>query len=292
MREICACQYVKFSLAFFSIFTSAVFAQVNPGTAAPPPTYDYDTALAGTQGPKSPLVAGYSYRSVRSFQMAVPVFVSLTELQATLPPGYIPVATPAGSDTATITLNFFMDQCFQPSASSPTTFGPTSAVLITTTVLNNNLATPRQEIVFPSFEASSDVDQLNGAFGPGSARLAKVNASVIDKKGVKTFEFKVTDKALGFEVIAEAQVPGNIPNRVVSDPVGLPFRTFNGFEPNKAFWAASQADAVTVPAADTKILLYVPNSQFTFPTGKVSLVRLGANITFNRNLEFILKFEQ
>jgi hypothetical protein len=268
------------------------YAQANEGTAAPPPTYDYDSATAGVQGPKSPMVAGYTYRSVRSFQMAVPVLVPLTELQAVLPPGYTPVATPAGSDNATITLNFFLDQRFQPNAASPTTFGPTSAVLITTTALNSNLSTPRQEIVFPSFEASSDVDRLNAAFGPGSARLAKVNASVSDKKGVKTFKFKITDKELGFELIAEAEIPGNIPNRVMSDPVGLPFRTFNGFEPNNAFWAASQADAAVVPVAETKLLLYAPNDRIVFPTGAVTIKGVGANITFNRNLEFILKFEQ
>ena len=288
---------MKISNALFFLLSPVVvvgscFAQVNEGTPAPPPTYDYDSAVAGTQGPKSPLVAGYTYRSVRSFQMAVPVFVPLAELQAVLPPGYTPVATPAGSDTATITLNFFMDQRFQPNAASPTTFGPTSAVLITTTALNSNLATPRQEIVFPSFEASSDVDQLNAAFGPGSARLAKVNASVIDKKGVKTFKFKIVDKDLDFELMAEAEIPGNIPNRVMSDPVGLPFRTFNGFELNKAFWAASQADAIVVPAADTKLLLHAPGDRIVFPTGSVTMKSVGANITFNRNLEFILKFEE
>lgn len=284
---------MKTSFLSIVLFTSAfpVLAQ-NAGTAAPPPTYDYDTALAGTQGPKAPSVAGYSYRSVRSFQMAVPVLVRLTELQAVLPPGYTPVATPAGSDTGTITLNFFLDQRFQPDASSPTTYGPTSAVLITTTALNSNLPTPRQEIVFPSFEASSDVEQLNAAFGPGSARLAKVTAGVTERKGVKTFKFKIVDKDLGFEMIAEAEVPGNIPNRVVSDPVGLPFRTFNGMQLNKAFWAASQSDAVTVPALDTKILLYSPGDRIVFPTGSVSIVRLGASITFSRNLEFILKFEE
>ncbi|BDC52535.1 hypothetical protein F183_A48500 [Bryobacterales bacterium F-183] len=264
----------------------------NAGTPAPPPTYDYDSAVAGTQGPKAAQVAGYTYRSVRSFQMAVPVFVPLKELQAVLPPGYTPVASPAGSDTATITLNFFLDQRFQPDASSPTTFGPTSAVLITTTVLNSNLATPRQEIVFPGFEASADVDQLNAAFGPGSVRMAKVTAGVTDRRGVKTFKFRIEDKDLGFEMIAQAEIPGNIPNRVVSDPVGLAFRTFNGMTPNKAFWAASQSDAITVPATDTKILLHSPGDRIVFPTGSVSIVRLGATITFNRNLEFILKFEE
>ncbi|MBS1831387.1 MAG: hypothetical protein JST65_01665, partial [Acidobacteria bacterium] len=253
---------VKALSTFLVLCASSVFSFAqNAGSAAPPPTYDYDTATAGTQGPKAPAVAGYTYRSVRSFQMAVPVLVRSAELQAVLPPGYVPVATPAGSDTATITLNFFLDQRFQPDASSATTYGPTSAVLITTTALNTRLATPRQEIVFPSFEASSDVDRLNAAFGPGSARLAKVTAGVTDRHGVKTFKFRIVDKDLGFEMLAQAEVPGNIASRVVSDPVGLPFRTFNGMELNKAFWAASQSDAVTVPASDTKILLYSPGDR-------------------------------
>jgi hypothetical protein len=58
-----------------------------------PPTYDYDLAAPGTQGPVSPLLNGYTYRSVRQYQIAVPVLVPVDALQAALPPGFVPIPT-------------------------------------------------------------------------------------------------------------------------------------------------------------------------------------------------------
>ena len=89
----------------------------------------------------------------------------------------------------------------------------------------------------------------------------------------------------------EAESSANINNRSVSDPVGLAFRAFNGISPNRAFRAASQSDTLAVPVADAKLKLNVPGHRLHFPAGSLTIVDTGANITFSRNVEFIIKFE-
>ncbi|MFZ4702958.1 MAG: hypothetical protein ACOYMG_23180 [Candidatus Methylumidiphilus sp.] len=276
---------LAFALAQLLAFAPAVSAQ-----SEPPPTYDYDAFTPGTQPPQSPLLDGYTYRSVRTYQVAIPVIVPLAELQAVLPPGFAAIATPAGSTTATVTLNLFLDQRFQPVVGGPT-YGPTTALLITVTALNNNLATPRLEIVFPGFEASADIDQLNAAFGAGAARLAKVEAEIKEGKGRLHFSFELSDPGIGFKLRAEAEGPAAINNRAISDPVGLPFRTLSGFTPNQAFRAASQSDTLSIPSSSAGVKLLAPGNNLQLQTGKLAILGLGANVTFSRNVEFMLKFE-
>lgn len=280
---------ILFSAVVLAQLTSVVLAQ--SGTVAPPMTYDYDPAVAGTQGPKSPLLAGYSYRSVRSYQVAVPVIVPLADLQAILAKGYTALPTVAGSTFSALTLNLIFDQRFQPAADSSTTYGPTSALLVTATVLNSNFATPRQEIIFPCFEASSDVDKLNGTFGVDAARLAEVKASAVEEKGILKFSFAVTDSAIGMALTVEAQAPDTINTRVVSDPVGLPFRSFNGLVPSNSFWATSQSDNLAVPVAAAKVKIHSPGHRLYFPAGALSIIDIGPTVTFSRGVEFFIRFE-
>ena len=280
----------KFGMLAFTLAQLLTFATTGSAVEGPPPTYDYDWLTPGTQPPQSPLLDGYTYRSVRTYQVAIPVLVPLDELQAVLPPGFVAIATPAGSATATVTLNLFLDQRFQPTVGGPT-YGPTSALLVTVTALNNNLATPRSEIVFPAFEASAYINELNAAFGPGSARLAKVEVEIEEKKGKLHFSFELSDPGIGFKLKAEAEGPAAINNRVISDPVGLAFRTFNGYTPNQAFRASSQSDTLSIPSASAGVKLSAPGNQLQLPTGKLSILGLGANVTFSRGVEFVLKFE-
>jgi len=277
-------------LALLACLVSANGAHAQTGSGSPPPTYDYDSEIAGTQPPKSPLLTNYEYRSVRTYQVSIPVLVPLNQLQAILPAGYTAIASPGDSQTASLSLGFFMDQRFERTGVAQS-FGPVSALLVSTTVLNTNVEPARQELVFPSFSASGEIDALNASFGPGSARLADVKVKVEEKKGKLYFTFDVNDAALGFKIHAEAESPAALNNRSLSDPVGLAFRTFNGTTPNNAFRAASQSDTLSVPAADAKVKLQTRGHKLRFPAGSLSIVGLGANVGFSRNVEFILKFE-
>ncbi|MGV3722287.1 MAG: hypothetical protein ACO1SX_15375 [Actinomycetota bacterium] len=278
-------------LALLGCLLGANPAGAQTGSGSPPPTYDYDPEIAGTQPPKSPLLADYEYRSVRTYQVSIPVLVPLSQLQAILPAGYQAIASPAESQTASLSLGFFMDQRFERPGVAQT-YGPVSALLVSTTVLNTNVNPARQELVFPSFSAGGEVDALNASFGPGSARLADVKVKVEEKNGKLYFTFDVNDASLGFKIHAEAQSSAALNTRSVSDPVGLAFRTFNGTAPNNAFRAASQSDTLSVPVKDAKVKLQTRGHKLRFPAGTLSIVGLGATVGVSRNVEFILKFEQ
>ena len=257
-----------------------------PASGLPPLTYDYNAAAPGVQPPSFLLGAPYDYRSVRTYQVSIPVLVPRSELQALMPAGFTAVATPSGSTNGTVTLAFFLDQRFEVGGQ---TYGPVSAMLVSTTAFNT--AANRNELVFPSFQASGHIGALNIAFGPGSARAATVGVAITQAGGRMRFEFDIADAGLGLKLRAEAEAPAAMNNRAISDPVGLAFRTFNGLSPNNAFRAASQSDALVVPAQDANVKLHATGNRLNFPAGSLSIVGVGASVTFSRGVEFVLKFE-
>jgi hypothetical protein len=283
-----ACALFALLLAFS--LSAALEARAQGPQGSPPPTYDYDAATPGTQPPTSPLVANHEFRSLRLYQMSIPVLVPLAELQAALPAGFVPVATPANSNTATVTLMFIYQQRFERTAVGQS-FGPFSGVLVSTTVLNTNASPARQEILFPAFEVSDWVGPLNDSFGPNAARQANVKVDISEKDGVMRLKFDVHDPASGFKVKAQAESPVNINTRSVSDPIGLPFRTLGGVTPNDAFRGASASDTRAVPASEAGAQVDAPAGRLALPGGSVTILGLGANVSFSRNVEFFLKFE-
>jgi len=257
---------------------------------APPPTYDYDAQQVGTQPPQAPSLAHYDYRSVRAYQVTFTALVPQTELQAVLPGGFTALPSAPGSALSNISLAFFLDQRFEQTGVG--TFGPVSAVLVSTTATNTTLSPARPELVFPAFEASGEVDALNVAFGPGSARLAQVSVAVSQARETMAFSFEVKDKGLGLDLRAAATSPSAINVRSVSDPVGIAFRTFqDGRAPNKAFHAASQSDTLTLPSSAAKVHLKAAGGRLRVPHGALTLVDVGPTVTFARNVEFVVAFE-
>jgi hypothetical protein len=268
------------ALASLMCLLGAVAVSAQTAPSFPPPTYDFDPLLPGAQPPKSPLLAGYHYRSVRTYQISIPVLVPVSELQAILPPGFTALPSAEGATTATLSLGFFVDQRFERTAIGQS-FGPVSALLVSTTVLNTNVSPARRELVFPSFEASGEIDALNASFGPGSAKLADVKVKIEQANGVSSFSFDISNPVSGFKISADVVGPSAINTRTVSDPVGLPFRTFNGRTANNAFWAASQSDTLAVPATPESVKVTSPGKRLRFPGGTVSMVGIGANLTFS-----------
>ncbi|HVF68304.1 MAG TPA: hypothetical protein VM914_11600 [Pyrinomonadaceae bacterium] len=271
-------------------FAAAQEASAQGAQGAPPPTYDYNASVPGTQPPASPLVANHEFRSVRLYQLSVPVLVPLAELQAALPPGFVPVATPANSGAATVTLMFIYQQRFERTTVNQS-FGPFSGVLVSTTILNTTVTPARQEILFPAFEVSDWVGPLNDSFGPGAARQANVKVDISEKDGTLRMKFDVHDAASGFKVKAQAESTVDINTRSISDPIGLPFRTLGGLTPNEAFRGASQSDTLSVPATAALAQVDAPAGRLRLPGGDVTILGLGANVSFSRNVEFFLKFE-
>ena len=79
--------------------------------------------------------------------------------------------------------------------------------------------------------------------------------------------------------------------RSISDPNPLPYRTFNGLQPNGSFHGSSQSDLLSMPVATAFAGVVAPNNRMSFAAGNVTILALGANVTFNRGLEFYIKFD-
>jgi hypothetical protein len=158
-------------------------------------------------------------------------------------------------------------------------------------VLNTNVTPARQEILFPAFEVSDWVGPLNDSFGPNAARRANVKVDISEKDATLRLKFDVHDPVSGFKVKAQAESPVNINTRSVGDPIGLPFRTLGGLTPNDAFRGASQSDTLSVAAAAAGAQVDAPAGRLRLPGGDVTILGLGANVSFSRNVEFFLKFE-
>ncbi len=277
-----------FMTALMALLAGSATAATPDGS--PPPTYDYDNGTAGTQPPRALSLAHYDYRSVRTYQVTFTALVPRTQLQAVLPPGFTALPAPLDSTTSSISLSFFADQRFERVGVG--SFGPVSAVLVSTTATNTNLSPPRPELVFPAFEASGEVDALNDAFGPGSARLADVSLAIKQADGKTEFSFRVRDESLGLKLSAAATSPSAINLRSISDPVGVAFRTLNdGRHPNQAFRAASQSDTLTLPSGAANAHLKADGNKLRLPAGVITLLSVGTSVTFARNVEFIVAFE-
>ncbi|MBI4468191.1 MAG: hypothetical protein HY650_02605 [Acidobacteria bacterium] len=265
------------------------------GSGSPPPSYDYNDAEPGVQGPTSPLMAGAEARSLQTFLVQITILVPLAEIQAVLPPGFIARPNPAGSNMAQVGLLFLFQQRTT-SLSDGKTFGPGSGLRIQTGVINTNLMPNRQEQGFLVQEWSSQelVDYQNAVFGPGASRLANVNAQIVEDGGNLSFKFTVTDPGIGLNVSAEATCPGPIVTRSKNDPQSQPFRFLI---PQRSAWAATQSDLrSSIPQAMANVKVDVPGGKLQVPTAdggsrSLTISGMGATANFWRNNEYITKLE-
>jgi hypothetical protein len=271
-------------LATVSVCVVSAAAASTPGGASPP-AYDYDAVTPGLQPPTSPLVANYDYRSLRTYQVTFPVLVPKAELQAIMPKNFDATPSSTGATTSTLSMAFFIDQRFERVGTG--TFGPVSGVLVSTVATNKVLG--QSELVFPAFEASDEIAALNDSFGDGAAKQAKVRVTIEQSDGKTRFVFTVKDALFGLDVTASATSPSAVNTRSISDPVGLAFRTFDGTKANASFRAASQSDTLPLSPADARAKLVAARGKLNFPGGSLTVLGLAPNITFARNVEFIIK---
>jgi hypothetical protein len=281
------------ALAFALVVRDRGMAQGTGATGAPPPTYDYDPTVPGTQPPASPLLANPTTRSLRTHQLNVPVLVPLAEAQAVLPPGFNAVESASGSGTATIILVFFYQQQFERIGIG--TFGPASGLVLSIPALNTNIQPNRVELILPTLELSDapSVEAANAAFGPGSSRLAETKVEIKEEGGRLRFTYHVVDEALGLNVKVNAEGSAVIVARSLSDPAPMLFRTLdNGQAPNPPLRNAAQQDSNAVPTAEANLDLSLGGGRLRLPGGgHLTVIGVGPTVTFFRWVEFIVQPE-
>lgn len=260
---------------------------------SPPPSYDWDDTVPGTQGPTSPLLAGAERRQFRAFVVQIPVLVPLSDLQAALPPGFIAIANPAGSSTAQVSLSFNAMQRLTQAATGRTASG--SALTLTTAVMNTNIVPNRQETMFLAYEASTQelVDSQNSLYGDGTARLAKLTIQITDEGGRFSVKGTATDDGIGLSVQAEATCPGPIANRVKNDPNA----GYNRYlVSNRSYIGSQVTDQLVVPQAMANSKVDAGGGKLQVPvagglTRSLAISGIGASTTFFQNREQFFKIE-
>lgn len=254
---------------------------------ATPPTYDWDTATAGTQPPTSPRLASPSARLLSTLRLAFTVMVPLEQLQAILPAGYVATeAAPAGSGLASVSLQFRFQERFERVGVG--TFGPSSGLLVFHIARNTALNRPELLALAEEESTTSVVDAFNAVFGPGSSRLAEVKAEIEEEAGTLQVKFDVEDESIGLDINVTASGPAAIEARGHGDPAGAPFRGLNnGASANAPYWFGFMNDFRPVPITSTNFFLGIGPGRYGegvlgLPGGAVDVVGVAANFAFLR----------
>jgi hypothetical protein len=252
-----------------------------------PPTYDWDTATAGTQPPTSPRLANPNARLLSTLRLAFPVLVPLEQLQAILPAGYVATeAAPAGSGLASIALQFRFQERLERVGIG--TFGPTSGLVASHVARNTALNRLELLILAAEDSTTSAADAFNAVFGPGSSRVANVKAEIEETAGTLEVKFDVEDESIGLDINVKAKGPAAIDARGHGDPAGAPIRGLNnGVSANAAYWFGFMNDFRSVPITSTNFSFRMGPGRYDdgvlgLPGGAVDVVGVGPNFTFLR----------
>ena len=271
-----------------AILSLALSASVQAQALPAPPTYDYDATTPGIQPPTSPLIQGYESRVFRTFQLSVPMFVPLAELQAILPNGFTAVANPAGSNTALVTLGFVHEQRGERGGGVD---GPVSTFVVTTSVRNALLNRLETAILGNEQNEQNSVNNANQIFGDGTARLADMDSQVEEDDGMLHVRFDVSDDDLGLSLKVRAIGPSAIATRVIQSPFG-PLRAFSGITAKNSVWVANQFDSQNVTIMADTVRVQAPAHVLRLPGGELKMLSVGTSINFQRWRETFFKVEE
>lgn len=287
-------------LGVLALVVSVFAAGVRPGQAqqppvpGPPPTYDYGAMTPGVQGPVSPALANWVARHVRTHQFTLTVLVSRAELQQALPPGYETIVTPAGSDTAAVSLLFIYQLRH---ACADGRVATTSLYTAATTA--RNVALDRLESLNLDSVATDPtfIAAWNGDCGLGGARPGSIALEIREAGGALRFTAEVSDRELGLRLRAAGTVPAALPNRFLGDPVTGFFRALTGVgRVGPAFRLAGQGDNVAVPVASADVELMGDPGRGRYGTlpllgARVTILGLTGSLAAARNGEFFFQPE-
>jgi hypothetical protein len=273
----------------------------HPGPHVPsPPSHDYDTAIPGTQGPTSPMLANPTGRLFAANRLSIALIVQVEQLQRLLPAGFTvnPLPPPNPPGVASLGLTFdFQGQCERPGA------GPSgSTPWMSAAHLARNMELSRNEVVILAAEVGDEsfLDCHQAILGPGGSRLARLNASIQQQDGQMRIRFDVRDKAIGLRIKVLAEGPAAFSARSAhADPAPSQLRTLDhdqGLFTNPAQRFSIMADAVSVPITDDNFRLTLEREKsgdagegtlgvIGLPGGRLPVVGVLPNFTFQRWFE-------
>lgn len=240
--------------------------------AQQPPTYDFDPAVPGVQGPTSPLLANPFTHFFRILSVNVPVLVPAMELQAALPPGFTALSDALGRAPINALFSFMVTDAEQAPVMPYHTLVLQAAALNTT--LNRN-----EVLVLARFNSTQgSVDAQNQTTG-GGAWLAGFEWEISEKRGEFDIRVQIASQEVGLGLSVAAKGPAEMNQRVKLDPNPLPFRWVDGLVALNSFRIGSTLDQRAIASTLTNIEVSAKDGRLELPGG-FSLAVLGPGGTF------------
>jgi hypothetical protein len=260
------------SLGILVLTVATLALQPARADAQQPPTYDFDPAVPGVQGPTSPLLANPFTHFFRTISMNVPLLVPATELQVALPPGFNALPDALGRASINALFSFMVTDAEQAPIAPYHTLVLLVGARNTTLGRNETLVLAR----FNSTQGSVDAQNLTTG---GGAWLADFEWEIAEKRGELEIGVDINSEEVGLGLRVAATGPAEMNQRIRFDPNSSRFRWVDAGMALNSFWVGSTFDQRAVASTPTNVQVSAKDGRLELPGG-FSLTVLGPGATF------------
>jgi hypothetical protein len=272
------------SLGILVLTVATLTLQPARADAQQPPTYDFNPAVPGVQGPTSPLLAAPYTHFFRTISLNVPLLVPVAELQAALPPGFTALPDPLGRATVTALFSYMVTDAEQAPVA------PYHTLVLLAGVRNTALDRTEVLVLARFLSTQASVDAQNLATG-GGAWLAGFVWESAEEAGELEMRVQIdSDEGLGLSVVAKG--PAAMNQRVTFDPNPFPFRWVKAGVALDSFWVGSIFDQRTVATTPTNINVSANGGHLKLPGGfGLTVLGPGSPFAFSKGQVVYLDWE-
>jgi hypothetical protein len=268
------------------VLTVATFT-LQPARAYPqqPPTYDFDPAVPGVQGPTSPLLANPFTHFFRTMSVNVPLLVPAAELQAALPPGFNALPDALGRASINALFSFMVTDAEQAPVMPYHTLVLLAGARNTTLARNETLVLAR----FNSTQESVDAQNLTTG---GGAWLADFEWEIAEKRGELEIGVEIDSEEIGLGLGVAATGPAAMNQRIKFDPNASRFRWLDAGVALNSFCVGSTFDQRAVTSTPTNIQVIATHGRLELPGGfSVAVLGPGGTFVFQKGQVVYLDWE-
>jgi hypothetical protein len=250
-----------------------------------PPTYDFNAAVPGVQGPTSPLLAAPYTHFFRTISVNVPLLVPAGELQATLPPGFNALPDALGRATVTTLFSFMVTDAEQ----AP--LAPYHTLVLLAGARNTALDRNEVLVLARFYSTQESVDAQNLTTG-GGARLADFVWENAEKGGELEIRVQINSEEVGLGLSVVATGPSEMNQRITFDPNPFPFRWVDAGVALDSFSVGSIFDQRAVATTPTNIEVCAKDGRLKLPGGScVTVLGPGSPFAFSKGQAVYLDWE-
>jgi hypothetical protein len=273
------------SLGILVLTVATLTLQPARAYAQQPPTYDFDPAVPGVQGPTSPLLAAPYTHFFRTISVNVPLLVPAGELQAALPPGFNALPDVLGRASVTALFSFMVTDAEQAPVA------PYHTLVLLAGAKNTALDRNEVLVVARFLSTQESVDAQNVTTG-GGAWLADFVWESSEKGGELKTRVQINSDEVGLGLSVVATGPSEMNQRVTFDPNPFPFRWVDAGVALDSFSVGSIFDQRAVATTPTNIDVSAKDGKLKLPGGfSVTFLGPGSPFVFSKGQVVYLDWE-